>query len=194
MKTKVFLLATLLAMTSMVFAQESNKRFGLELNSGASFATKKIGGTKLNTGFGFEGLLHYRFMPHLGVYGGWGWNRFGAENSFMGKDFCFEETGYIFGLEFKHPINESGISYFVRGGGLYNHIEIENDKGETVKDSKHGFGWQAAAGIDINLGKNWSLTPGVKFNYLSRDTDFEGTNKTLDYQYLSARIGIVKKF
>lgn len=194
MKTKVLTVVMVIALAASSFAQQSNKRFGIELNGGASFATQKINGTKLNTGFGFEGALHYRFMPHLGVYGGWGWNRFGAENSFMGKDYCFEETGYILGLEFKHPINDSRFSYFVRGGGLYNHIEIENSDGDIIKDSKHGFGWQVAGGVDFNLGNNWSVTPGVKFNFLSRDTDFEGVNTTLDYQYVSARIGFIKRF
>ncbi len=195
MKTKVFALTVLvLSLSLSSFAREKEKRFGFELTSGVSFATKKIDGAKLNTGFNFEGTFHYRFMPHLGVYAGWGWNRFGSENSFAGADACFEETGYVLGLNFKHPIGISKLSYYVRGGALYNHIETENSDGDIVNDSKHGFGYQLAGGIDINIGKNWSLTPGVKFNSLSRDTQFEGVSKNLNYQYISARIGIVKKF
>lgn len=176
------------------FAQESEKRFGFELNSGVSIATKKINDAKLNTGFGYEGTFHYRFMPHLGVYGGWGWNRFGSDNSFAGDDVCFEETGYIFGLNFKHPLSTSNLSYYVRAGALYNHIETEDSSGDIVHDSKHGFGYQLAGGLDINIGKNWSLTPGIKFNSLSRDTKIEGVSTQLDYQYISARIGIMRKF
>ena len=91
------------------FAQESEKRFGFEFNSGVSIATKKIGDASLKPGFGFEGLFHYRFLPHLGVYAGWGWNRFGADQSFAGKDVCFEETGYVVGLNFNHPIGTSKL-------------------------------------------------------------------------------------
>jgi opacity protein-like surface antigen len=194
MKTKglAFIMLVLLSMSS--FAQESEKRFGLELNSGASFATKKIDGASLNPGFGLEFTLHFRFLSHLGVYAGWGWNRFGADESFAGNDVCFEETGYVLGLNFKHPIGNSKLAFYVRAGGLYNHIETENADGDIIHDSKHGFGYQLAGGLDINLGKNWSLTPGLKFNSLARETDFEGTPAKLDYQYVSVRIGIAKKF
>lgn len=194
MKTKGLALAMIVFLSMSSFAQESEKRFGFEFNSGVSIATKKIGDASLNPGFGFEGLLHYRFLPHLGVYAGWGWNRFGADQSFAGEDVCFEETGYVFGLNFNHPIGTSKLAYYVRAGALYNHIETENADGDIVNDSKHGFGYQLAAGIDIDLGRNWSLTPGLKFNSLSRNTTYEGISKQLDYQYMSARIGIAKKF
>jgi opacity protein-like surface antigen len=194
MKTKGLALTMIVFLSMSSFAQESEKRFGFELNSGVSIATKKIGDASLNPGFGFEGLFHYRFLPHLGVYAGWGWNRFGADQSFAGDDVCFEETGYVFGLNFNHPIGTSKLAYYVRAGALYNHIETENADGDIVNDSKHGFGYQLAAGINIDLGRNWSLTPGLKFNSLSRNTTYEGISKQLDYQYISARIGIVKKF
>lgn len=195
MKTKVLVLtAIILFFQFSVNAQEKEKRFGFELSTGASIATKKPGGSTLNPGFGLEGIFHYRFLPHTGVYGGWGWNRFGADNSFAGNDVCFEETGYVFGLQFKHPIGESKTSYYLRAGGLYNHIEIENADGDITHDSGHGLGWQVAGGLDFQLGKNWSLTPGVKFNALNRDVENEGVNVPLDLNYLQLRIGLLKKF
>lgn len=194
MKTKGLVLTILVVLSMSSFAQESEKRFGFELNSGVSIATTKIDNAGLEPGFGYEGTFHYRFMPHLGVYAGWGWNRFGADESFAGNDVCFEETGYVFGLNFNHPIGTSKLSYYVRAGALYNHVETENSEGDIINNTGHGFGYQLAGGIDINLGRNWSLTPGLKFNSLSKDTDYEGTNKRLDYQYISARIGIAKKF
>lgn len=187
-------IVVLILLSANSFAQNNEKRFGFEFNSGASFATKKIDGANLNTGYGFEGVLHYRFMPHLGAYAGWGWNKFGADNSFAGNDICFEETGYVFGLNFNHPINNSKLRYYVRAGGLYNHIETENADGDIIHDTGHGLGYQVAGGLDIELGKNWSLTPGLKFNSLSRDSDYEGVSKQLDYQYLSVRVGVLKKF
>ncbi len=195
MKTKGLIVCALVALIAFNgVAQEKEKRFGFEISSGASVATKKLGGEKVNPGFGFEGILHYRFMPHTGIYGGWGWNRFGADNSFAGTDVCFEETGYVFGLQFKHPVGTSALSYYVRGGGLYNHIETENADGDIINDTKHGLGYQLAGGIDLNLGSNWSLTPGIKFNSLSRETEFEGASKQMDLNYLSVRVGILKKF
>jgi len=195
MKTKVLITITLIAsLTLSSFAQENEKRFGFELSGGASFATRKLDDANLNTGFGFEGIFHYRFMPHAGVYGGWGWNRFGADKSFAGTDVCFEETGYILGLQFKHPIGTTPLSYYLRAGGLYNHIEIENEDGDITGDSGHGFGWQLAGGIDINLGSNWSLTPGVKFNALNREIDLDGSSTHLNLNYINLRVGIIKRF
>lgn len=195
MKTKVLItIALISALALSSFAQENEKRFGFELNGGASFATRKLDDANLNTGFGFEGIFHYRFMPHTGVYGGWGWNRFGANKSFAGTDVCFEETGYVFGLQFKHPIGTMPLSYYLRAGGLYNHIEIENEDGDIIGDSGHGLGFQLAAGIDYSLGKNWSITPGLKFNYLSRDVEMGGVTTSLEHNYLSLRVGILKRF
>lgn len=195
MKTKVlfaFALAAVLSLNSA--AQENGKRFGFELSSGVSMATNKLSETTLNPGLGFEGIFHYRFLSHTGVYGGWGWNRLGAENSFAGDHVCFEETGYVLGLQFKHPFGESPVSYYLRAGGLYNHIETENAEGDIIDNSGHGLGWQLAAGIDVPMGKNWSFTPGVKFNSLSRETEFEGATKQLDLNYVSLRVGFLKRF
>ena len=195
MKTKVFFTLIVLAIfAKTISAQENEKRFGIELSSGASIAFDKLNDAKLKTGFGFEGLFHYRFMPHTGVYAGWGWNTFESNESFAGNDVCFEETGYVLGLQFIHPLSNSKVAYYLRAGALYNHIEIENADGDVIKDSDHGWGWQLAGGFDIPLGKNWSLTPGVKFNSLSSDVEHNSITVPLDLNYLQFRVGILKTF
>lgn len=195
MKTKAFVLGILMIASSAIFAQNTDQRFGFELNAGPSFSVTELNGTELNPGFGFEGVFHYRFMPHTGVYAGWGWNRMAADESFAGNDMCFEETGYIFGLQFMHPIAESRFSYYLRAAALYNHIESENADGNIINDSQHGLGYQVGGGVNLNLPKNWSLSAGLKYNSLSRETEFENIPETLDYKYISAlRIGIVKHF
>jgi opacity protein-like surface antigen len=195
MKTKVFFTLMILAIfTKTISAQEKEKRFGVELGSGISIALNELNGAKLKPGFGNEGILHYRFMPHIGVYAGWGWNSFESNESDFGNNVNFEETGYVLGLQFKHPIKNAPMSYYLRGGALYNHIEIENEDGDILEDSGHELGWQLAAGIDINLGKNWSLTPGVKFNSLKCDVENNGVEVPLDLNYLQFRVGILKTF
>ena len=181
-------------MSTQVLAQETATKWGFEFNADASIATTKPGGTTLNPGAGFELMFHYRFMEHTGVYAGWGWNRFYADNSFAGKNIDFEETGYLFGVQFKHPLPINNLSYFVRAGGLYNHIELENKDGDIIEDTGHGLGFQVAAGVDIPLSKGWNLTPGIKFNYLDRDLNTNGEKTDLNLNYLSARIGFVKNF
>ena len=194
MKTKLFIaLAFFALITTSGNAQEKAKRFSFELNGGLSVPTKEfVEGIRM--GFGFEGTFQYRFMPHTSVYGGWGANWLSTESTNSENNMDYEETGYVLGLDFRHPIGDSRLSYYIRAGALYNHIEIENSDGDILDDSGHGPGFQLAAGLDISLGSGWSLTPGLKFNYLSRETGLEGISKQLDYQYLSARVGIARKF
>ena len=194
MKTKVLLLGlfTLVALGS--FSQEETRRFGVELNGGSSFGIAKLDDAKLNVGFGFEGLFHYEFVKNIGVYAGWGWNRFSSDNSFAGQNARFEETGYVLGLQYRYAISNSPVSLFVRGGGLYNHIEIENAEGDVTAETGHGFGGQVALGIEFNLGSGWSLAPGVKFNYLNRTATYQNSDHELSQKYVSARISVIKRF
>jgi len=195
MKTKTFLVAAMLILSTLgSLAQENEKRLGVEINGGASFPTNELAGSDLTFGGGFEVILQCRLLPFTSVYGGWGWNQLSADESFAGADVDFEETGYVLGLQFRQSIGQSPFAYFVRAGALYNHIETENNNGDIINDTGHGFGWQAAAGVEISLGKNWSLAPGIKYNSLSRDTEFGDENFQLDHRYLSARVGIIKRF
>ena len=195
MKTTGIILSAMLMVFSInLNAQNNKKNFGFELSGGASLATSEMANAEMNTGFGFEGIFHYNFIEHTGVYAGWGWNHFASDESFAGENTGFEETGYVFGLQFKHPLKQLPISWYLRVGGLYNHIEIENAEGEIILDSGHGFGWQAATGVDIKLGSNWSLTPGVKFNSLSREISTEGAVHNLNHNYVQIRLGILKRF
>jgi len=195
MKTRLIIVfAVITALALNCSAQNPEKKFGFELSTGASLPTSKLNGTSLKTGLGFEGILHYRFMPYTGIFAGWGWNHFAADETFADNHSDFEETGYVLGLQFKHPAGHSPFSYYLRAAGLYNHIEIENKEGDILKDSGHGFGWQLAGGIDMNLGRNWSLTPGIKFQSLNREIEIESVSTSLNLNYLTFRVGILKQF
>ena len=174
---------------------ESNpRRWGFEFNLGGSFATQKLASSNLNTGLGFEGIFHYRFLPHTGMYAGWGWNKFSSDNSFAGAHIDFEETGYVYGLQFKHPIKNTAMSYFFRAGGLYNHIEVENKEGDIIGDTGHGTGWQVAAGVEMAISGKWAFSPGLKYNSLSRDIEMDGRTFSLNQNYLSLRVGFLRTF
>lgn len=195
MKTKGLLALILLATLSVNgIAQVNEKRFGVELNGEVSIVSTDLNGANLNTGLGFETIFQYRFMPFTSVYGGWGYTHFNANESFAGSDIDFEQTGYILGLQFRNSIGDSPLSYFVRGGMLYSHIETENNAGDIISDTGHGVGFQVAGGIEVALGKSWSLAPSIKFNSLSGETEIEGVNHQLDLRYVSARLGIIKRF
>ena len=185
-------LLVFLLLSSMVV--QGQDRWSIEFRPGVNFPTQKLGDADLKTGFGFEGTLAYRFMPHLSVYGGWSWNRFASDQSFAGANTDFEETGYTYGLQFIHPISTSKINLLLRAGGLANHIEVENNSGEIIADSGHGFGWQAEAGVAIPLGEKWRVQPGLRYRSLSRDIKLNGTTTAVDLNYLSVGVGIVRIF
>lgn len=176
------------------FSAFAQRKLSFELRPGVNFATKKLGDANLKTGLGFEGTFVYKFMPHLGAYAGWSWNRFATDKSFMGNNMDFEETGYCFGLQFIHPIEKTKINYLLRGGAVYNHIETENSDGKIINDTGHGWGWQIGGGIAVPLGKRWMLTPEVRYRSLSRDIKVGDAKTAVDLNYISAGAGVAFSF
>jgi opacity protein-like surface antigen len=195
MKTKgLFVVLALVLFSISMMAQENEPRFAVEVNGEVSIVSTDLNGANLNTGLGFETIFQYRFMPYTSVYGGWGYTHFNANESFAGADIDFEQTGYILGLQFKNAIGSSPLSYFLRAGLLYSHIETENNDGEIISDTGHGVGFQIAGGLEVALGKDWSIAPGIRFNNLSGETVLSDVNHQLELRYVSARIGIIKRF
>jgi len=190
MKTsKLYLVCAIsLLMSSITFAQN---KWSVELRPGINFPTEDFVDSNVETGFGFEVAGSYRFMDHLGAYAGWGYNTFKIENS----DLDFDLTGYIFGLEFIHPIGTSEkLSYLLRGGGIYNHIEIENTDFDIVEDSGHGLGWELGVGLNYELGANWNLRPQFGYRELSRDVEFGESTSNVDVNYFVFAVGVAKIF
>jgi hypothetical protein len=190
--TKPFIQAIIIGAVLLIssFKTEAQKRWSFDLRPGINFATKSLGDANLKTGFGGEGTFAYRFMPHLGVYAGWSWNKFSANQSFAGSNMDFEETGYCFGLQFIHPIQRSKVSYMVKGGGTYNHIETENSAGDIIDDTGHGFGWQLGVGAAIPLGQRFSLVPEVRYRSLARDITISNIKTPVNLNYVSAGVGL----
>jgi len=197
MKTKITFFTTLLTVlltVTVAQSQQTDGRFGFEINAGISHATSEIGDADLGTGVGFEGVFHYRILEHTGIYLGWGWKHFPSESSFAGNDVEFEETGYIYGIQFKHPFGKSGLSYILRAGGIWNHLELENSAGDITYDTGHGAGWQVSGGVEIPLWQKWSLTPTVKYSSLNRDFETDMENFSADLNYVALHIGFFKTF
>lgn len=182
---------TMLMIGNIATAQN---RWSIELQTSGAFATQNLADADLGIGFGLEGTLAYRFMPHLSAYAGWGWSRFGSDQSFAGPNMDFEETGYTVGLQFMHPLGNSRLSYYVGAGGVYNHIECENSSGDIIGDTGHGFGWQADAGIAFPLGSSWRLLPSIRYRSLSRDFELGATTTPVDLTYVGLQVGIARTF
>jgi len=195
MKREISLIS-IIGIVLMLTAQmaDAQSRISWELRTGVDFATQELGNADLNTGFGFDGILSYRFMPHTSVFGGWGWHRFTSDDSFAGTNMDFEETGYTFGLEYLHPLGNTNLDFYLRGGGIYNHIEAENNDGDIAADSDHGLGWQIEGGLAFDLGNRWILKPGVRYRSLSRDIDVGNTTTDVDLTVFNTSIGISRTF
>jgi len=190
---KNLMIATVLIMVSTTI--QAQEKWAIELRPNLNFATDKIGDTDLKTGFGFELALNYNFMEHLGIYTGWGWNQFKSETSGGLEETDFEETGYTFGLQFIHPLgNSDKLSYLVRAGGIYNHVEIENKEGDIVEDSGHGLGWEIGLGVQYGIGTTWFLRPQIGYRALSGDFDVQGNKVDFDLNNIAIGLGIVKSF
>lgn len=171
---------------------EAQNKWSAEFRPGISFPSEDLGDANIETGFGFEVTVGYKFMEHLHAYAGWGYKTFSIEDS----DVDFDETGYTIGLQFIHPLGTSeDLSYLLRVGAIYNHLELEDGDGDLIDDSGHGLGWQIEVGLDYVLGDNWSLRPSIRYSSLSRDLEvLENQTIGVDLNYLSFGLGVTKSF
>ena len=173
---------------------DAQSTWSLDVRAGPAFPVQDLGAAELETGFGLEGTIAYRFAPHLAAYGGWDYHTFGTED---GTDTDVDETGYAFGLRFEHPFSGetgSGPALRLRAGGTYNHIEVENADGDSVADSGHGLGWEAGAGVTFAIGESVRLSPGVRYRALSRDLTIDEVTTDVDLRYLAAEVGVTWSF
>lgn len=184
--------ATLLLAVSAASAQ-AQRPFALELRGGAAFPTEDFGPATLKTGGGFGGTLNYLIVPHTGFYVGWDWHRMVTDRALAGNDYDVESTGYAFGLQFRHPIAEP-FGIWLRGGGLYTHIELENNAGDIVDDSGHELGWEIGGGATLALSDRWILTPGVRYRSFSADVTPGQQPIAVDLSFVTAEIGLAWTF
>ena len=198
MKCKsLIVIAALVLLVNSANAQERRRKVGFELTAGPSVALNNLGDFKMKVGKGVEGVFTYMPMTHFGLFAGWGWN------NFRGNYYDFEDTGYMFGVQFKDDINKSAFSYYLRAGGLYNHIEIEDATPSIVdgfySDSGHGLGIHLSGGVEYSLGKGWCINSNLKFQHLKRDVVLpsllrDNAATAVNLNYLVLRLGVVKYF
>lgn len=185
--------STLVALLVLVGPLQAQNRFSLELRGGAAIPTADLGDAALNTGGGMGLNAAVRFMPHALVYAGWDWFRLTTDEPFAGADFDVENTGYAFGLQFQHPM-VSTIDGWFRAGGIYSHIELENDDGDVIADSGHELGWEAGGGVSIPISGRFALTPGFRYRTFSTDLEVNGTRIPVDMSYVAAELGVSWSF
>jgi hypothetical protein len=177
---------------SVSHAQEP---WSVELLPGAAFPVDELDGADVSTGAGADVTIGYRVMPHVSLYGGWGWRRFTSDLPFAGPDVDVEETGYLFGARFEHPVGAEGSPEIViRLGGTYNHLEVESEDGDMVSDSGHGLGFEVGAGLSFRLGDRWRMTPGMRFRSTDREFDEGGRVIPARLRYVTLEVGFLRRF
>jgi opacity protein-like surface antigen len=184
--------AALVLLTGASTAQ-AQSRFSLELRGGPAWPTADLGESALETGIGFGFNVGYRLQQHLGAYAGWDWHRFVTEEPFNGGDYDVEDTGYAFGLQFRHPLTDR-FGGWVRASGIYNHIELEDDGGSIIADTGHELGWEAGGGLLFPVGQHFALTPGVRYRTFSATLDTGQGEVPVDLSYVTAEIGLTWSF
>jgi len=178
-------------------------RFSLEVSGDGALPVSKFRGADLDAGFGLGANVRVRVQQHLLAYAGWEWHRFATNELIVASKNDVEETGYTFGLRFEHPFRgdgtadqgrASGVGYWVRAGGLYNHVEIENDAGTIIGDTKHGLGWELGGGLTIPMTQRLALTPGVRYRSLTRDLTLGSSTRSATLAQVNAMVGLTIAF
>jgi opacity protein-like surface antigen len=175
-------------------AYAQQPRWGFELRADAGISTQDAARDTHENGFGFGAAIQYRVLPHLALYGGWDWTRYQALEAIAGPDVDLEETGYVAGARFEHPIGSSRTRGWARIGALYKHFELEDADGTLLDDSGHGLGWEAGAGVTVPLGDSWSLLPGVRYRSVSRDVEVGAVGTEVELQAVAFELAVRRLF
>ncbi len=185
----------LMLISSISMAQNT---LAVEVNAGPAFSNDElVEEVDLNNGFALEGLVHYRFLPHLGAYGGWGWTYFPTETIRFGPieigEAEFREVGYRLGLEFSHEIKKSRFGFYARAGGVYSQIRADTKDDSFGGESDWDLDWQASVGLSVQVGSLIQIRPGFRYHYLERELEYEAVLPPTDVNitYYVITLGVV---
>ena len=171
------------------------QRWSVELRGSGQVSTQDATRDTRENGFGLEATVQYRVLEHVAAYAGWAYSHFAALESIAGPDMDLEQTGYVAGLRFEHPIRDGApVRYWVRTGATYDHLELENADGDIVDDSGHGLGWEIGAGLAVPIRDQWTVTPGIRYRALSRDLDPGAATAAVDLRSVGFELGIRRAF
>ncbi len=165
--------------------------WSFEGRAGMAQPSSSFAGVDLSEGLGLDATVRLRIQPHLHLYGGWDWVHFTSGDAALGGDADVEETGYVYGIRFQHPVS-SRLDYWLRAGGTFDHIEIEDADGDLIEDSGHGAGWEVGAGIAVRVRGAWALTPGLRYRALTRRMSPTGPEESVSLRYVMIELGFAR--
>lgn len=189
---KLFLLIIIISLNNSCL--KAQKNYIIDCGPPGNFPIALSGNTNLNNGFGFEFNCTYHVLSNFSIYSGWDWNKFTCVKSFAGSYTDFEETGYVLGIKYIHPVENTNFNYFISAGTTLKHIEIQDQKGEIIADTDFGFGWETSIGIALNLKQRWSISPSFRMRSLKRSVNLNEIQNNFELSYISLKIAIGWKF
>ena len=157
--------ALLLMVMAISPATVGQSKWGVDCRPSLNFPTKLFNGSKLEPGFGFDIGVTYNVIGNVSIFGGWGWSSF-PQNKADGNVMNVEKMGSNAGIKFIHPLSSYNLAYFIKGGGVYQHVKIQKTM-EKHFNSGQEWGWQIESGLSLPLDANISLEPGLKYTSLS---------------------------
>jgi hypothetical protein len=181
------------ALATMTFDVEA-QRVTIDVRGGFAAPVQKLRGSDLHGGPVVAGVVAFRVLPNVHVYGGWDWVQVLTDESLGGTSQNLQEPGYHFGLRFESAVRASPRpSLRVEAGGTYKHIEIEDNKGDLVAESGLGLGYEASGSAVFPFGGVWRLVPGLRYRALSRDFRLGGSAFTGHLRYVAIELGISRR-
>jgi hypothetical protein len=167
-------------------------RWGIDCKPSLNFPTLLFSGIKLQPGFGFDAQVTYHVAGNVSVYGGWVWALF-PQNKTDGNALRVQRLGSSFGLKFTQPINKYNLEYYVKGGGLHQHLSIENSAQKHFNTDPH-WGWQIESGLSLPLDYGIALQPGLKYTTVAGNIEENGSRSGFHLNDLSAGIILSIRF
>ncbi len=164
--------------------------FSFEVRGGLAFPTGDFGETEedvgsVETGYTVGANATYHFMPLLGVYAGYTYNRFGVEGL---DELAVMDQGFNAGVRVAVPTPLIPIDPYVKAGLVYNSLSFEFDgEGEGFVESDNSLGYEVGAGVGISLGPKLSFTPQV--TYTSYEPQYDGVEED-DFKVQHIRVDV----
>ncbi|HEX6041640.1 outer membrane beta-barrel protein [Longimicrobium sp.] len=170
--------------------------FSLEVRGGLAVPTgdfgEKVGDDpSVETGYTVGANATYHFMPLLGVYAGYTYNRFGLDG-FDGVDVV--DQGLSAGVRVAVPTPLIPIDPYLKAGVVYNRVGFEFDEGDDggelddATESDQSLGFEVGAGIGIGLGPKLSFTPQV--TYTRYEPQFDGEGIEVNVEHVRVDVGL----
>ena len=208
MKNRAIIIIAIFSFLSVAgFSQETGTRYSLknrfsfEYNTGFTYFLDMPDVLNIDLGMGADGIIGFDAYRNMGVFAGWGFNAFGNDY------FSLDESGLMYGFQYKNTFKESRFFYLIRAGAIYNHIKIKGGKNiffdEFSYDSGHSHGLHASGAIEYSLGRGWAVSGSVKYHQFKKTVllpeselfpGFGETGYNIHLRYMGLRVGLVKNF